>query len=72
LPYTNGDGMAAMSIATMSNSATSVVYVVSTIGANSSTITMRGLTAAGTTMTIPNIFGNGTYVEMSGSYSTVT
>tara|TARA_R110000803_G_scaffold7505_3_gene24198 strand:+ start:706 stop:1563 length:858 start_codon:yes stop_codon:yes gene_type:complete len=72
LPYLNGDSMAAMNIATMSNSATSVVYVVGSIGANSSTITMRGLTAAGTTMTIPNIFGNGTYVEMSGSYSTVT
>jgi len=72
LPYLNGDSQAAMNIALMLNSATSVVHVVGSIGANSSTITMRGLTAAGTSMTVPNIFGNSTYVEMSGSYSIVT
>lgn len=72
LPYTNGDGIAALNVALMLNSATSLVHVVGSISADSSTVTMRGMTAAATSYTVPNIFGGGTYVEMSGSYSTVT
>ena len=72
LPYTNGDGIAALNVALMLNSATSVVHVTSSIAANSSTITMRGITAAAASYSVPNIFGNGTYIEMSGSYSTIT
>ena len=72
LPYANGDSIAHLGVAYMSNSATSVVLVNGSIEANGSGIRMRSLTAASTIYGTSNIFGNGTYIEMSGSYSTLT
>lgn len=72
LPYANGDGIAHLGVAYLSNSATSIVLVNGSIEANGSGIRMRSLTAAAATYGLNGILGNGTYLEMSGSYSTVT
>lgn len=72
LPYTNGGGIAACNVAYWGTIATAVNHLVGTVTADGTTIVMRGVTTAASTVSTITTFQNSTYVELTATYSTLT
>lgn len=70
LPYTSANiGVdQALHVGDFSSLATSVVWIGARVNTNSTTITLRNLTAAGASATSSALLGNGSIVSISGSY----
>lgn len=58
----------AIAVSDFANLATNVVWIGARVGNNSSTISLRNLTAAGAGSTSSNLFGNGASVTIAGTY----
>jgi len=72
LPYTNGGGIAACNVAYWGTIATAVNHLVGTVTSDGTTIVMRGVTTAASTVSTITTFQNSAYVELTATYSTLT
>lgn len=72
LPYTNGGGIAACNVAYWGTIATAVNHLVGTVTADGTTIVMRGVTTAASSVSTITTFQNSAYVELTATYSTLT
>lgn len=70
LPFTSSSNEHALAVSNFTNSINNVTAMFAGVNASTTTITVRGLSAAAASPNVSAIFGNGTHVLVSGHYTT--